>query len=100
MNFLDDDYSEYLLEFAAKVERPINIRLLKLQEEVGEAAEAFVAYLGFKPNTQATILDIGVELADVVFTALVAMVDLGLTPNDMLAVQMARAKAKYPEVSE
>ena len=101
MNFLDDDYSEFLLEFAAKVEHPINIRMLKLQEELGEATEAFVSYLGFKPHVTATILDVGVELADVIFTALVVMVDLGLIPNDMLALQMRKAKAKYyPEGSE
>lgn len=54
---------------------PLEIRLLKLTEEVGEAAEAFIGMRGLNSRkglcrTHGDLLD---ELADVIITAAVAM---------------------------
>jgi len=54
---------------------PVEIRLLKLTEEVGEAAEAFLGIHGLNKRkgvcrTHEDLLD---ELADVIITAAVAM---------------------------
>ena len=60
---------------------PAEVRLLKLTEEVGEAAEAFIGSHGMNKRkgtcrTQDDLLD---ELADVIITAAVAM--SGITGN-------------------
>ncbi|HEV2375987.1 MAG TPA: MazG-like family protein [Streptosporangiaceae bacterium] len=56
-------------------ELPLEVRLLKLTEEVGEAAEALIGARGLNPRkgvcrTQADLLD---ELCDVIITAAIAM---------------------------
>lgn len=55
-----------------------SMRLLKLQEEMGEVAQAYIGWTGQNPrkgvtHTQDDLLD---ELADVAVTALVAMESL------------------------
>jgi NTP pyrophosphatase (non-canonical NTP hydrolase) len=56
-------------------EVPVEVRILKLTEEVGEAAEAFIGMRGLNSRkgvcrTEEDLLD---ELADVIITAAVAM---------------------------
>jgi NTP pyrophosphatase (non-canonical NTP hydrolase) len=64
-------------------EVPVEIRLLKLTEEVGEAAEAFIGMHGL--NSRKGICrsrdDLLAELADVIITAAVAM--SGVTGGDV-----------------
>jgi NTP pyrophosphatase (non-canonical NTP hydrolase) len=95
MKYLDEEYETFLLEFVQRVPRPLNIRVLKVQEETGEVAEALVAWLGFKPGVEATPWDIAMELADVAMTAMVAMIDVGYGPSQMLEAQMEKVKKKF-----
>jgi hypothetical protein len=64
-------------------EVPVEIRLLKLSEEVGEAAEAFIGMNGL--NSRKGVCrsrdDLLAELADVIITAAVAM--SGVTGGDI-----------------
>ena len=62
---------------------PVEIRLLKLTEETGEAAEAFIGMRGL--NSRKGVCrsrdDLLAELADVIITAAVAMT--GVTGGDV-----------------
>jgi NTP pyrophosphatase (non-canonical NTP hydrolase) len=62
---------------------PVEIRLLKVTEEVGEAAEAFIGMHGL--NSRKGVCrsrdDLLAELADVIITAAVAMT--GVTGGDV-----------------
>ena len=57
----------------------LTCRILKLTEEAGEAAGAWIGVLGQNPRKGVTHSreDVAAELADVVFTALVAIESLG-----------------------
>ncbi|MFJ6661020.1 MazG-like family protein [Streptomyces sp. NPDC091377] len=57
------------------------LRLLKLQEEVGEVAQAAIGAIGQNPRKGVTHTwdDVGAELCDVAITALVAL--RSLTPD-------------------
>jgi NTP pyrophosphatase (non-canonical NTP hydrolase) len=64
---------------------PVEIRLLKLTEEVGEAAEAYLGVHGLnrRKGTCKSVDDLLDELADVIITAAVAM--NGITGDTELA---------------
>ena len=64
----------------------VTLRLLKISEEIGEAAEAWIGATGQNPRKGITHTrtDVADELADVVFAALVAMVSLGEDPTERL----------------
>ena len=105
MAALDPDYTDFLLT-ATKAWRDLGPRtdqdhLLKVMEEVGEAAEAFSRYKGTNPHKgPATrhMVPVVQELADVVCTALVAIIEFGFDPNDLLEQQMAKVKQRYPNI--
>ena len=61
-------------------------RVLKVTEEAGEAAQAWIGFLGQNPRKGVTHTrdQVAAELADVAFTALVAIASLGLDPRDAL----------------
>ena len=58
----------------------MTLRILKVTEEAGEAAGAWIGVLGTNPRKGVTHSrdDVVAELADVVITALVAMDSLGV----------------------
>jgi NTP pyrophosphatase (non-canonical NTP hydrolase) len=58
----------------------LTLRILKVTEEAGEAAGAWIGVLGTNPRKGVTHSrdDVAAELADVVITALVAMDSLGV----------------------
>jgi NTP pyrophosphatase (non-canonical NTP hydrolase) len=70
----------------------VEIRLLKLTEEVGEVAEAFIGMHGLNPRkgTCRSRDDLLAELADVIITAAVAM--SGVTGGD---VDEARSQLEH-----
>ncbi|MHA6617448.1 MazG-like family protein [Pseudonocardia sp. DLS-67] len=78
----------------------ITMRLLKLTEESGEAAQAWIGTTGGNPRKGVTHSrhDVAAELADVVFSALVAMTSLGVDPAavliDRARVLITRAEAR------
>ncbi|WP_433824765.1 MazG-like family protein [Actinoplanes sp. CA-015351] len=69
------------------------LRILKLTEESGEAAQAWIGLLGQNPRKGVTHTREQVigELADVVFTALVALESIGADAEE--AVQACAKKA-------
>lgn len=76
----------------------ITLRLLKVSEEAGEAAAAWIGATGQNPRKGVTHTrdDVADELADVVYAALVAMASLpGICPATVLTAkgQLLRARS-------
>jgi phosphoribosyl-ATP pyrophosphohydrolase len=67
-------------------EREVTLRILKVTEEAGEAAGAWIGCLGQNPRKGVTHTrsDVAAELADVVFTAMVALESLGFDIRTVL----------------
>jgi hypothetical protein len=67
----------------------ITLRVLKVSEEVGEAAQAWISATGQNPRKGITHsrVDVAGELADVVMAALVAIASLGVNPGATLAAR-------------
>jgi NTP pyrophosphatase (non-canonical NTP hydrolase) len=65
----------------------LGLRILKIVEEAGEAAAAWIGTLGQNPRKGITHSrqDVADELGDVAFTALVAAASLGYDPREVLA---------------
>ncbi|MFI0794679.1 MazG-like family protein [Micromonospora rubida] len=74
----------------------LTCRILKLTEEAGEAAGAWIGVLGQNPRKGVTHSreDVAAELADVAFTALVAIESLGLDPQSLLHACAAKVRAR------
>ncbi len=77
----------------------LTCRILKVTEEAGEAAEAWIGLLGQNPRKGVTHTreDVAAELADVAFTALVAIASLDLDPHAALTACSAKVRARFPE---
>jgi NTP pyrophosphatase (non-canonical NTP hydrolase) len=65
----------------------MTLRILKIVEEAGEAAAAWVGATGQNPRKGVThsLPEVAAELGDVAFTALVAAASLGFDPQAVLA---------------
>ena len=72
-------------------DREITMRLLKVTEEAGEAAQAWIGATGQNPRKGVTHSrgDVAAELADVVMAALVAMSSLDVDPAAVLTAKVA-----------
>jgi NTP pyrophosphatase (non-canonical NTP hydrolase) len=66
------------------------VRLIKLQEEVGEVSQAYIGYLGAnaRKGHSHTGQDVAKELCDVVITAMVALHDWTDSPETLLKAQL------------
>lgn len=74
----------------------LTLRILKVSEEAGEAAGAWIGALGTNPRkgTTHSRTDVASELADVVITALVAMNSLGVDTAAVLDACAAKVLAR------
>jgi NTP pyrophosphatase (non-canonical NTP hydrolase) len=88
--FLDDQNGTGQLE--------LTLRIAKITEEAGEATQAWIGVLGQNPRKGVThtVEDVAGELADVVFTAAVALASLGIDPRDAVAACAAKAHGYLP----
>ena len=68
-------------------EPELTLRILKVTEEAGEAAGAWIGVIGQNPRKGVThtLAEVAAELADVAFTALVAIESLGFDADVVLA---------------
>lgn len=82
-------------------EAEVSLRLLKLTEEVGEVAQAWIGVQGQNPRkgTTHTAADVADELCDVIVTAAVAMASIIGDPDVHLAAKLAKiaARPRTPE---
>ncbi len=79
-------------------EHELTLRILKVTEEAGEAAGAWIGTMGQNPRKGVTHdrEQVGAELADVVVTALVAIESLGLDPATVLRDCAAKVLSRLP----
>ena len=96
MTFIWDEarrWREHLDERNGTSDLELTLRILKLTEESGEAAQAWIGRLGQNPRKGVTHTheQVVAELADVVFTALVALESIGADAR--AAVQDCATKA-------
>ncbi|WP_203718551.1 MazG-like family protein [Asanoa siamensis] len=77
-------------------ESELSYRILKVTEEAGEVASAWIGVRGQNPRkgTTHTKSDVAAELADVVITALVAIESLGLDARATLETTAAKVHAR------
>jgi NTP pyrophosphatase (non-canonical NTP hydrolase) len=77
-------------------EAELGLRILKIVEEAGEAAAAWIGVIGQNPRKGVTHTrdDVAAELADVVITALVAIESLGLDARATLEATAAKVHAR------
>jgi NTP pyrophosphatase (non-canonical NTP hydrolase) len=105
VNAIDDDYIDFLLREAKWFKTTTQENIIKLMEEVGEVAAAYIGTTGTNPRKGITHRerDVVDELADVANTALLAIVQLGFDPNHVLDKQREKAEgymdalARVPE---
>lgn len=69
------------------------IRLLKVAEEAGEAAQAFIGCTGQNPRKGFSHSrdDVALELCDVILTAMVALHGVADSPDELLARRIRAA---------
>ncbi|MEU0979086.1 MazG-like family protein [Streptomyces griseus] len=82
-------------------EPELTLRILKLSEEVGEVAEAWIGVLGQNPRKGVTHrrVDVADELCDVIVTASVALASIVEDPGahfDKKLRQIAAARPRTP----
>lgn len=77
----------------------LTIRILKLTEEAGEAAEAWIGTLAANPRKGQTHTrdQVAAELADVAITALVAIRSLGMDPDEVMAACATKVLERLPD---
>lgn len=76
-----------------RTDHEISMRLLKLVEEAGEVAQAYIGSTGQNPRKGVTHTrqDVADELCDVIITAMVALVSVAdRAPDDILAEKLAK----------
>jgi NTP pyrophosphatase (non-canonical NTP hydrolase) len=74
----------------------IGLRILKLSEEVGEVAQAWIGVQGQNPRKGVTHsrVDVADELCDVIVTAAVALASIVGNPGDVLDAKLAKVAAR------
>ncbi|MGV9352353.1 MazG-like family protein [Streptomyces misionensis] len=78
-------------------QQEISLRLLKLVEEAGEVAQAYIGTVGQNPRKGVThtTTDVADELCDVIITAMVALTSIADgNPDDILAAKLAKVEQR------
>lgn len=80
-------------------EHELTMRILKLTEEAGEAAAAWIGARGGNPRKGITHTrdDVAEELADVALTALVAIASLRMDPDTVLTERARVIAERMPD---
>jgi len=95
---LDKEYTDFILRFVRAVPLTDEFQILKVTEEVGEAAQALIGMRKLNPRKEVHVSahDVCMELGDVVMTALVAIASMGFDPNDILIDQWQKTRERFP----
>lgn len=74
----------------------LGLRILKVSEESGEAAQAWIGYVGQNPRKgiSHTKEEVIKELADVIVTAAVAIESLGVNSQSSVATRIRELRAR------
>jgi NTP pyrophosphatase (non-canonical NTP hydrolase) len=87
----------YLNQQNGDREPELSVQMLKLMEEVGEVAAAWIGYTGQNPRKGVIhgLDDVLDELADVAITAMVSIARLGADPEEVVAGKLRRVLERY-----
>jgi NTP pyrophosphatase (non-canonical NTP hydrolase) len=91
-------WREFLDEQNGTGQMELTLRIAKIAEEAGEAVQAWIGVVGQNPRKGVThtVDDVVGELADVAFTAMVAIASLGADPRAAIAACAAKANGYLP----
>jgi NTP pyrophosphatase (non-canonical NTP hydrolase) len=91
----------WLDENNGRSDAEIGLRILKLSEEVGEVAQAWIGYTGQNPRKGVTHEreDVVAELCDVMVTAAVALASVAISPQDVFDAKLAKIAARAGTVA-
>ncbi|MEH0417867.1 MazG-like family protein [Streptomyces sp. B21-083] len=83
-------------------QQEITLRILKLTEETGEAAQAWIGATGQNPRKGVTHTreDVAGELVDVIVTAAVALTSIVDDPGAVLDAKLAKIAARSKTVND
>ncbi len=97
-----DDFVEYLNSKNGASLAEQTTRLLKIQEELGEASAAWIGAIGQNPRKGKThtFEDVVMELGDVVFTTLVAINSLGYSPQVIMRTVTDKMQTRLEEAQK
>jgi phosphoribosyl-ATP pyrophosphohydrolase len=75
------------------------LQVIKLQEEAGEVAAAYIGLVGSNPRKGVThsAEDVAMEMADVAITALLGIRIAGFKPDEMLRRQAQKTRQRLDE---
>jgi NTP pyrophosphatase (non-canonical NTP hydrolase) len=92
------DWRAFLDERNGTGQLELTLRIAKIAEEAGEAVQAWIGVLGQNPRKGVTHTreDVAGELADVAFTALVAIESLGIDARATLDACVRKAAGYLP----
>lgn len=94
---IDDEYADFLLRVTRHFATVSpSDQIIKLSEEVGEVASAWIGAQGSNPRKGITHTrrDIAEELADVVITAFLGIIKLGFDPQEEMTKQQQKTEER------
>ncbi len=94
-------FSAHLDEVNGTSDHERAVRLMKLSEEVGEVAQAYIGMVGQNPRkgVSHTREDVAEELCDVLITAMVALCSFSHDPEGALRAKIEAVDARYLDAS-
>jgi NTP pyrophosphatase (non-canonical NTP hydrolase) len=86
----------WLDECNGRSDAEVSLRILKLTEEAGEVAQAWIGVQGQNPRKGVTHEreDVVAELCDVMVTAAVALASVAISPQDVFDAKLAKIAAR------
>ncbi|MFD0555827.1 phosphoribosyl-ATP pyrophosphohydrolase [Stackebrandtia endophytica] len=97
-----DSFTDWLDRANGTDEHEITMRILKLTEEAGEAAAAWIGARGGNPRKGVTHTrdDVADELADVALSAMVAIASLRMDPDAVLTRRARVIAERMPDPAD
>lgn len=97
----DDEYVDFLIRCAKHFGNSPETQIIRVMEEGGEVAQAWIGFIGANPRKGVThrAVDVADELADLAMTALLGIVMLGFDPFDAMTKQQEKAEGRLRDAS-
>jgi hypothetical protein len=96
-----DEYVDFLIRESKHYPTGAEVQVIKLMEEVGEVAAAWIGVQGTNPRKGVTHRESEVvaELADVINTAMLMIVKLGFDPFGAMLLQKSKVEGYMTDAS-
>jgi len=97
----DPAYIDFLIRCAKYFGNTPETQVIKIMEEGGEVAQAWIGFTGTNPRKGVThrAVDVADEMADVAMSALLGIVMLGFDPFDAMNKQQVKAEGRLRDAS-